>query len=96
MRETLFGRQAVRESLVAGRRHPFRLMLAEGSKGLIIDEIAAIARRKRIPITTFSRHDLARAANTDAHQGVALETSGYPYATTDEMLDVARKMGAMG
>ena len=91
MREMLFGRQAVRESLIAGRRHPFRLMLAESSQGLIIDEIAAAARRKRIPIVALSRQDLTRAANTDAHQGVALETSGYPYATTDEMLDAARE-----
>ena len=91
MRETLFGRQAVRESLSAGRRHPFRLLLADGiGKVPIIDEIVAAAHRSRIPIVTLSRQDLSRTANTEAHQGVALETSGYPYATTDDMLDLAR------
>lgn len=91
MREVLFGRQAVRESLIAGRRHPFRLILAEGSKGSIVDEIIALARRQRIPLTTLSRQELSRAIDTGAHQGIALETSGYPYATTGEILDAARE-----
>ena len=40
MRETLYGRQPVRESLRAGRRTPFRLLMAKGIVSTpIIDEI---------------------------------------------------------
>lgn len=92
MRETLFGRQAVRESLAAGRRQPFRLLLADGvAKVPILDEIVAVVHRQRIPVVTLSRQELSRATNTTAHQGVALETSPYPYASTDDMLVLARE-----
>lgn len=92
MRETLFGRQAVRESLVAGRRTPFRLLLAQGITNiLIIDEITAAARRYHIPTIILPRQELTHAVGNDDHQGVALETSGYPYATIPEMLHLARE-----
>ena len=47
-------------------------MLAEGNRGAIIEEIVAIARRIKVPITRLPRQDLSRVANTDAHQGVGL------------------------
>ena len=94
MRETLYGRQAIRESLRAGRRNPFRLLLAEGAVKLpIIDEIVALAEKKRIPTISLSRNEMARIVGNADHQGVALETSGYPYATTDEMLALTRERG---
>lgn len=92
MRETLFGRQAVRESLVAGRRKPFRLLLAQGlAKAPIIDDITATARRRHIPTTTLPRQELTHAVGHDDHQGVALETSEYPYAEVRDMLHLARE-----
>ena len=90
MRETLYGRQAVRECLRARRRDIFRLLLAEGAVSApIIDEIVELAQQRRVPVARLSRHEMESFAGTPEHQGVALETSGYPYASVDDMLDLA-------
>lgn len=90
MREWLFGRQAVHESLRAGRRHPVRLLLLEGAaRASIIDEITAAAQQQHIPIEKCSRQIIGRILGHEEHQGVALETSGYPYTDIHTMLDLA-------
>lgn len=90
MRETLYGRQAVRESLRARRRDVFRLLLAEGvASAPIIDEIVELAQQRRAPIARLSRHEMESYTGTAEHQGVALEVSGYPYASVDDMLALA-------
>lgn len=91
MREWLFGRQAVHESLRAGRRQPVRVLVLEGAvRAPIIDDIAAAAQQCRIPIEKCSRQLLDRILGHEEHQGVALETSTYPYADIHAMLDLAR------
>ncbi len=91
MREWLFGRQAVHESLRAGRRQPTRLLLLEGAaRAPIIDAITAAAQQRRIPIEKCSRQLLERTLGHEEHQGVALETSAYPYADVHAILDLAR------
>ncbi len=92
VREWLFGRQAIRESLYAGRRQPFRLLIADSvTKAPILDEILALAQQRHLPIEKRSRQDLTRVVGLEEHQGVALETSGYPYATTHAMLALAQQ-----
>ena len=92
MHEILYGRQAVRESLCARRRHPFRLLLAEGNANApILDDIVDVAKGKGLPIQFLPRHELAHIAGTDNHQGVALETSLYPYTTSEDMLMLAHQ-----
>lgn len=94
MRETLYGRQAVRESLRAQRRTPFRLLLADGAVSApILDDITGIAEARRIPVARLSRNEMEAFAGTADHQGVALETSGYPYAEVDDMLKLAATRG---
>ena len=94
-REVLYGRQAVRESLRARRRRPLRLMIAEGvTPTPIINDIRTAAKHARIPQNTLPRVDIARLAHTEAHQGVILETSAYPYATTDDMFALAQEQHA--
>jgi len=91
VREWLFGRQAVHESLRAGRRQPVRLLLLEGTaRAPIIDEITATAQQRHIPIEKCSRQVIGRVIGHDDHQGVVLETSGYPYADIHIMLDLAQ------
>jgi len=92
MRETLYGRQAVRESLRAGRRTPYRLLLAKGIvKVPIIDEIIELASHKHVQITQLPRIQVTTRTGAENHQGVALETSGYPYANVDDMLSLASR-----
>jgi 23S rRNA (guanosine2251-2'-O)-methyltransferase len=93
MRETLYGRNAVRESLRAGRRKPYKVMLAEGVRQTdVVGQIVSLARRAGAPVQRVTRLDLDRLGEVH-HQGVALETSEYPYVPLDEILEVARSRG---
>jgi len=90
MKETIYGRNAVYETLRARRRQGFKLDLAENMqpKGRLND-IVTMARQRKIPINTVPRQRLEKLnAN---HQGVALDASGYPYSALLDMLDLARE-----
>ena len=91
MRETLYGRHAVCESLRAARRHAYRLVMAEGiGQTSITEAIMSLAHTHHVRINTVRRNELTQIAGTDQHQGVALETSQYPYTSVDDMLDLAQ------
>jgi 23S rRNA (guanosine2251-2'-O)-methyltransferase len=92
MRETIYGRNPVFETLRARRRDVFRMLVAEGvqEKGRLI-EILDLAAQRRIPVERVPRPRLDRLS--DAHQGVALEASGYPYTGLEDILDNARQLG---
>ena len=90
MREILYGRNAVCESLRAGRRKPYQLMLAEGVQQTdAVGQILFLATQARVPVSHTDRRNLDRMGSVN-HQGVALETSEYPYSTLDEVLSVAQ------
>lgn len=87
--EILYGRRPVFESLRAGRRHHARLLLAEGMKKLeLLDEIQALAKSRDLPVRLLARQAFDDQLGDVNHQGVALETSPYPYA---EMEDVTAR-----
>ncbi len=90
MREILYGRHAVHESLRAGRRRPYKLMLAEGiRKTDAIGQIVFLADQAGVSVTHTQRRQLDSLGNVN-HQGVALETSEYPYGTLDDLLATAQ------
>nr|HID12334.1 23S rRNA (guanosine(2251)-2'-O)-methyltransferase RlmB [Anaerolineae bacterium] len=90
MREILYGRNAVHESLRAGRRKPYKLALAEGVRQTdIVGQIVFLAERAGVPVNRTERRNLDRLGNIH-HQGVALETSEYPYSSLDDILAAAR------
>jgi len=90
MREVLYGRHAVRESLRAGRRKPYKLMLAEGIRQVdAIGQIVFLADQAGISVAYTERRNLDDLGNVN-HQGVALETSEYPYSTLDDILATAQ------
>ncbi len=90
----LYGRHAVCESLRASRRRAYRLLMAKGTvQTAAIAEIITLAQAQNVRVDTVSRNELARIAGTDQHQGVALETSEYPYTSVDDMLDLAQARG---
>ena len=93
MREILYGRNAVRESLRAGRRKAYKLVLAEGVRQTdTIGQIAFLAEQARVPVTHTERRNLDGIGSVN-HQGVALEVSEYPYGTLDGVLDAAQSRG---
>ena len=90
----LYGRHAVCESLRASRRRAYRLLMAKGTvQTAATAEIITLAQAQNVRVDTVSRNELARIAGTDQHQGVALETSEYPYTSVDDMLDLAQARG---
>lgn len=84
--DLLYGRNAVSEAL-RGRRTATRLLVAEGvrddSRLQALEERATAlgAPIERVPRLLLD--DLTSGAN---HQGVALETSSFPYVTLDDIL----------
>lgn len=90
MKEWLYGRNAVYESLRAGRRRAYRLKLAEGSQvSSRLEEIKSLARSANISVEQVRRAELDGLAE-EGHQGVALQTEEYPYAHLGQLLDNAR------
>lgn len=85
MREWIYGRNPVYETLRASRRQFFRLLVSEGSppKGRL-DEIFQLSTDKKIPLERAPRVRLDAIATN--HQGVMLEASGYPYAALPDIL----------
>jgi 23S rRNA (guanosine2251-2'-O)-methyltransferase len=92
MKEFIYGRNPVYESLRAKRRDFFRLQIAEGvqEKGKLA-EILQLSQQRNIPVERVPRARLDKLS--DSHQGVALEVSGYPYVTLDDILESARGLG---
>ncbi len=92
MKEFIYSRNAVYETLRAKRRQVFRLEIAQGvqEKGRILD-ILQMARERKIPILSAPRVGMDKIH--PAHQGVILEASGYPYRNLSDILDLAARRG---
>jgi 23S rRNA (guanosine2251-2'-O)-methyltransferase len=92
MREWLYGRNPVYEALRAGRRRAHRLRLARGveEKGRL-QEIVQLCESASIPIKRVARQELETVSPT--HQGAALETDSYPYASLIAILEHAAERG---
>jgi 23S rRNA (guanosine2251-2'-O)-methyltransferase len=93
MIETLYGRNGVCESLRAGRRKPYKLLLAEGVRETdIVNQIISLAKQAGVRAVRVRRQDLDQLGDVH-HQGVALQTSDYPYSTLDEIVASAQSRG---
>jgi 23S rRNA (guanosine2251-2'-O)-methyltransferase len=90
MKEWLYGRNVVYETLRARRRQFFRLRVAQGveEKGHLA-EIIRMASDFKLLVERVNRNSLD--ALGDGHQGVALETSGYPYSALVDILALAAR-----
>ncbi len=94
MKEFIYGRNAVYETLRAKRRQLFTLQIASGVKttGRITD-IMELAARQKIPATLVPRATLDKLnAN---HQGVALEAADYPYSDVVEIMEQPGRKGEL-
>jgi 23S rRNA (guanosine2251-2'-O)-methyltransferase len=90
MKEFIYGRNAVHETLRAGRRQVFRLQVAEGvqEKGRLNDTLA-MAKQRKVPVERVPRAQLEKLKAN--HQGLALEVSAYPYADLTDVFELAEK-----
>jgi len=90
MKEWVYGRNAVYECLRARRRNFFRLKLAQGieEKGHL-GKIIQIISQMKLPIERVPRENLNALGS--GHQGVALETSSYPYSALVDAISLANR-----
>lgn len=90
MKEFIYSRNAVYETLRAKRREVFRILIAEGAqeKGRL-DDILRMAKERKIPVERVARPKLDKVHQN--HQGVAAEVSGYTYSDLVEILEYARQ-----
>lgn len=85
--EWLYGRNAVRESLRAGRRRPQRLLIAEGAdRGEVVGEIRSRAASAGALVEETRREDLDLVTEGANHQGVCLLTERYEYVALPGLL----------
>jgi 23S rRNA (guanosine2251-2'-O)-methyltransferase len=92
MKEWIYGRNAVYETMRAKRRQFMRLRLAQGveEKGHMGD-IIRMASSLKLPIERVQRSNLDTLGS--GHQGVALEASAYPYTALVDVLALAARRG---
>lgn len=89
MKEWIIGRNAVYETLSAGRRQVLRVKRAEGLQpDQRIRQILNVAKAKQIPVESSPRRELD--ALGEHHQGVALQAEEYQYAHLGELLEHAQ------
>jgi 23S rRNA (guanosine2251-2'-O)-methyltransferase len=88
MKENIYSRNAVYETLRANRRQPIRLLIADNvqEKGRLAD-ILALAKQLKLPVERVPRQRLDNI--TPQHQGVVLEAGHYPYMDMSDILDNA-------
>ncbi|HJS18863.1 MAG TPA: 23S rRNA (guanosine(2251)-2'-O)-methyltransferase RlmB [Anaerolineales bacterium] len=89
MKEYIYSRNAVYETLRAKRRDVFKIQIAEGAqeKGRLA-EIIQRANERRIKIERLPRARFDRVHEN--HQGVVAEVSGYSYSEITDILDHSR------
>jgi 23S rRNA (guanosine2251-2'-O)-methyltransferase len=90
MKEFIYSRNAVYETLRAKRRDIFEILIAEGAqeKGKI-NEIIASAIQRKIKVTRVPRGRLDKIH--EHHQGVAADVGAFPYSNVVDILDGARQ-----
>lgn len=90
LKETIYGRNAVYETLKANRRQVYKLLVAEGvqEKGNLAEALK-IAAQRSIPVQRVKRETLDH--QTDSHQGLMAEVNSYPYAGIEDILDQAKQ-----
>jgi 23S rRNA (guanosine2251-2'-O)-methyltransferase len=89
MKELIYSRNAVYETLRAGRRQVFYIEIAEGvlEKGRLND-ILKMAQQQKIKVSRVPRPKLDKVHQNN--QGIVAEVSGYPYSDVIEILERAK------
>ncbi len=91
LKEFIYSRNAVYETLRAKRRDVFRLEIADNVqvKGKMA-EIMALASQRKIPVVRVKRAQLDKIHENN--QGIVAEVSAYPYSDLLDILDRAREL----
>jgi 23S rRNA (guanosine2251-2'-O)-methyltransferase len=86
----LYGRNAVREALRAGRRTFQQLLVSSGAQEAgTLGEVVKLAEKVGVTVERIDRHELDRRLREANHQGLALECGDYPYVELEDCLATA-------
>jgi 23S rRNA (guanosine2251-2'-O)-methyltransferase len=92
MKEWIWGRNPVYETLRAGRRKGFQLRLADGvDRDGKIKDILRLADEKNLKVNNVSRDSLNGISSN--HQGIVLQVEEYVYSDISQILDHAKRLG---
>lgn len=92
MKETLLGKNSIREALRAGRRKFYNLVVSGRlEKSPSVNEIYSLARKHELHVERAMRKKMDDKANH--HQGMMLEASPYPYEDIGDILAYANELG---
>lgn len=86
------GRHPVLEALAAGAEIR-EVLVAEGARGSVIEEIERAAAQRGIEVRRLPRPEIDKMAPLDVHQGVLAYVRPVPYAPLDALLERARAAG---
>ena len=91
MKEFIYSRNAVHETLRAKRRGVFKLEIADNVqvKGKMA-EIVSLVQQRKIPVIKVKRAQLDKIH--DHNQGIVAEVSAYPYSDVLDILDHAKEL----
>ncbi len=90
--ELIAGRQAVLEALRYSK--PLNILLSEGLKGAVINEITLLARQRKVPVKRLSRNEFDQVAgDISGNQGVAAFVSPFQYCSLSRLINIARESG---
>ena len=88
----IVGRRPVIEALRADPRRIQRIVVAEGSKRSIIDEILRLARQHKVRFDFTDRRRLDEMAATENHQGVIADVGDARERTLEELRSHVREL----
>ncbi len=89
MKEWIWGRNPIYETLKSKRREFYELRIAKGTQEEDrLAEILHLAKSNSLPVTQVSRESLASLGGN--HQGVALQVNAYPYVDFQQILENAK------
>ncbi|SDW89199.1 23S rRNA (guanosine2251-2'-O)-methyltransferase [Marininema mesophilum] len=90
--EWVIGRQAVKETLKAGRDME-KLLVAEGASKGSLAALLVEAKKGGVLVQEVPRKKLDQVAEGENHQGVAALVAAYEYATVDDLFRRAEEKG---
>lgn len=89
---TIEGRNPVVEAMKAGRKIN-RLVIQEGTKGKVLDELVGMAKSRGIKIETAAKPALNDMAATESHQGIIAFAEDYTFVEIDDIIEYAHSKG---
>ena len=94
MKEFIYSRNAVYETLRAKRREVFRIQIAEGAeeKGRLVDALK-LAKERKIIVERVPKVRLDKIHEN--HQGMVAEVSAYLYSDVVDILETARNQSEL-